>query len=78
MDKIYLLITSGGSYEDRWKNIDKAFYSKEKAEKVKEEYDEFLRKAKNIEKQLEKRGKMFDYETLYETYDAEIKEVEIE
>jgi len=78
MNKIYLIITSGGSYEDYHESIDKAFYDKNNAVKFKDEYNENLRKLKYKEEQKEKRGKNFDYEILYDTYDAKIKEIEIE
>lgn len=78
MSKIYLIQTSAGSYEDYHTNIEKAFYTEEKAIKFRDDYNEELRKMKYKEKMKEKRGKDFDYWLLYETYDAQIKEVEIE
>jgi len=78
MDKIYLVIKSGGSYEDRWEYIDRAFYTKEKAIEYRDECNEKLRKLKYKEEQKEKRGKFFDYEILYDTNDAKIEEVDIE
>lgn len=78
MNKIYLIITSGGLYEDRWERIEKAFCDKEKAEQFKDESNENLRKCRYKEELKSKRGKDFDYEILYETYDAEIKEISIE
>ena len=59
MDKIYLVIRSGGSYEDRWRYIDKAFYTEEKAIVHRDECNEKLRKLRYKEEQREKRGKFF-------------------
>jgi len=78
MDKVYLIILSGGSYEDSWHYAKKAFYTKEKATQFKDKYNENLRKLKFKEELKENRGKDFDYEILYDTNNAEIKEIDIE
>ena len=78
MSKIYLIEISYGSFDSYYTNIIKAFYTKEKANQFKNEYNENLRKLKYKEEMKEKRDKDFDYELLYETYDAQIKEVNIE
>ena len=46
MDKIYIVVTSGGTYEDRWEMNHKAFYKKEDATCFVEMYNKNLKNDK--------------------------------
>ena len=94
MTKVYEIINSGGSYEDRWDYVEKAFFDKELAEKYMRDTNKWLIGQRQVEKL--KRDREFsdeeyenmtdeeyknctvDYELLYEKNNYFIRIIEVE
>jgi hypothetical protein len=65
MTKVYIVIDSGGNYEDSWDYIEKAFFDKEVAEKYMEDKNKWLEIQKQIEEsKLHKEFSDEEYENM--------------
>lgn len=94
MSEIYAVMSTGGSYEDFWDVIEKAFFNKSDAEKYLNERNAWLKNQKRIEEEKEKteytdeefanmsdeeyENILIDYTVLYEHGDFYIKVIKVE
>ena len=77
MVEVYLVISSCGSYEDRYEHLEKAYFDKVKAEEHMEKYNYDLKQEIRLERRKYKHG--LDYDCwVDEKHEARIKVIEVE